>query len=66
MLAISSVMSFTLGLVLVERPMTAKEGIVVPIEQLRIVKEFHGFRPAATTRRRLRCTNGDRDGSVPC
>ena len=40
MLAISSVMSFTLGLVLVERMMAAKEGVVVPIEQLRIVKEM--------------------------
>jgi AcrR family transcriptional regulator len=40
MLAIASVMSFTLGLVLVERMMTAKEGVVVPIQQLRIVSKM--------------------------
>ena len=48
MLAISSVMSFTLGLVLVERMMTAKEGVVVPIEQLRIVKEMLPDLPRGT------------------
>jgi hypothetical protein len=50
MLAISSVMSFTLGLVLVERMMAARPGVVVSIEQLRKVKEMlpqlpHGSYP---------------------
>jgi AcrR family transcriptional regulator len=50
MLAVSSVMSFTLGLVLVERMMTARHGVVVPLEQLRRVKAMlpqlpHGAYP---------------------
>lgn len=48
MLAISSVMSFTLGLVLIERMMTAKGGVVVPIEQLRVVKEMLPDLPRGT------------------
>ena len=38
--AISSGMSFPLGLVLMKRIMIAKGGVVVPIEPLRIVKEM--------------------------
>ncbi len=54
MLAISSAMSFTLGLVLVERMMTAKEGVVVPIEQLQMVRNMlpsfpRGTYPGITT-----------------
>ena len=48
MLAISSVMSFTLELVLIERMMTAKGGVVVPIEQLRIVKKMLPDLPRGT------------------
>jgi hypothetical protein len=48
MLAVSSVMSFTLGLVLVERMMTPKEGLVVPIEQLRIVRQMLSRIPRGT------------------
>ena len=39
-LAVSSAMSFTLGLVLVERMMAAQGDIPVPVQQLRIVKEM--------------------------
>ena len=48
MLAISSVMSFTLGLVVIEWMMTAKGGVVVPIEQLRIVKKMLPDLPRGT------------------
>lgn len=40
MLAVSSAMSFTLGLLLVERMMTAHRAEPIPVQQLRLVKEL--------------------------